>query len=76
MDASSVSSFNRPSPAGPMAAPSTRHTADVVTGIQRRYEEVSASVSNTAPNTATHKMKLMLGTRRCTADRRRMADSG
>ncbi|MNH47516.1 hypothetical protein D3C79_1107940 [compost metagenome] len=43
-----------------MATPSTRHTAEVVTGIQRRYDEVSASVSNTAPNTATQVMKLMV----------------
>ena len=42
-----------------MPIPSNRHTAEVVTGIQRRYEEVSARVSNTAPSTATQMTKLM-----------------
>ncbi|MCY1364057.1 hypothetical protein D9M69_508470 [compost metagenome] len=57
--ASLISSRSMPRPAGPMAMPRTRHTAEVVTGIQRRYDEVSARVSNTAPNTATQATKLM-----------------
>ena len=46
------------------ADPNTRHTAAVVTGSQRRYDDVSANVSSTAPNTAIQRMKLMRRTRR------------
>ncbi|MNP82584.1 hypothetical protein D3C76_1812640 [compost metagenome] len=54
-----ISSRSQPRPAGPIATPRARHTAEVVTGSQRRYDEVSASVSSTAPNTATQAIKLM-----------------
>jgi hypothetical protein len=52
-----------------MATPSTRHTAEVVIGIQRKYDEVSASVSSTAPSTATQAMKLMASGRQLTVAR-------
>ncbi|KWV87497.1 hypothetical protein PFLmoz3_02780 [Pseudomonas fluorescens] len=55
-----MSRCSRSTPRGPMAIPSNRHTAEVVTGIQRKYEEVRARVSSTAPNTANHRMKVIV----------------